>query len=144
MPSVRFSARSSPRLAGANSAFLAVDRVNLVVNEGELLAIVGPSGCGKWTFLNTVDGRQAPDRGGGRQLVEAQTGVGLMMAKAGATFKTAKVFAGLIIAAGPGFIAAGSLQRIERSFQDLEPPKQRLQRNRINSRLHAADFRRGL
>jgi NitT/TauT family transport system ATP-binding protein len=39
-----------------NSAFLAVDRVNLDVNEGEFLAIVGPSGCGKSTFLNAVDG----------------------------------------------------------------------------------------
>src|ERR1700730_5940748 len=39
-----------------NSAFLAVDGVNLDVHEGELLSIVGPSGCGKSTFLSAVDG----------------------------------------------------------------------------------------
>jgi NitT/TauT family transport system ATP-binding protein len=43
-------------LERSNSAFLAVDRVNLDVNEGEFLAIVGPSGCGKSTFLKAVDG----------------------------------------------------------------------------------------
>ena len=43
-------------LERSNSAFLAVDRVNLDVHDGELLAIVGPSGCGKSTFLNAVDG----------------------------------------------------------------------------------------
>jgi ABC-type nitrate/sulfonate/bicarbonate transport system ATPase subunit len=43
-------------LERSNSAFLAVDGVNLGVNEGEFLAIVGPSGCGKSAFLNAVDG----------------------------------------------------------------------------------------
>jgi NitT/TauT family transport system ATP-binding protein len=43
-------------LERSNSAFLAVDRVNLDVQEGEFLAIVGPSGCGKSTFLNAIDG----------------------------------------------------------------------------------------
>ena len=43
-------------LERSNSAFLAVDGVNLDVHEGEFLAIVGPSGCGKSTFLNAVDG----------------------------------------------------------------------------------------
>jgi NitT/TauT family transport system ATP-binding protein len=40
----------------SNSAFLAVDRINLDVRDGEFVAIVGPSGCGKTTFLNAVDG----------------------------------------------------------------------------------------
>ena len=43
-------------LERSNSAFLAIDGVNLDVHEGEFLAIVGPSGCGKSTFLNAVDG----------------------------------------------------------------------------------------
>jgi ABC-type nitrate/sulfonate/bicarbonate transport system permease component len=51
------------------------------------------------------------------ELVAAQAGVGLMMAKAGATFQTSKVFAGLIIVAGAGIIITGILQRIERRFQ---------------------------
>jgi ABC-type nitrate/sulfonate/bicarbonate transport system permease component len=55
------------------------------------------------------------------ELVAAQAGVGLMMAKAGATFQTAKVFAGLIIVAGSGIIITGLLQRIERRFQAWKP-----------------------
>src|SRR5215468_811294 len=43
-------------LERSNSAFLAVDGVNLDVHEGEFLSIVGPSGCGKTTFLNAIDG----------------------------------------------------------------------------------------
>lgn len=55
------------------------------------------------------------------ELVAAQAGVGLMMAKAGATFQTSKVFAGLIIIAGTGIILTGILQRIERRFQAWKP-----------------------
>ncbi|MBV9117867.1 MAG: hypothetical protein JOY63_10960, partial [Acetobacteraceae bacterium] len=54
-------------------------------------------------------------------LVAAQAGVGLMMAKAGATFQTSKVFAGLIIVAGTGIVLTGILQRIEGHFQAWKP-----------------------
>ena len=55
------------------------------------------------------------------ELVAAQAGVGLMMARAGATFQTSKVFAGLIIVATTGIIITGLLQRIERRFQAWKP-----------------------
>jgi NitT/TauT family transport system permease protein len=55
------------------------------------------------------------------ELVAAQAGIGLMMARAGATFQTSKVFAGLIIVAGTGIILTGILQRIERRFQAWKP-----------------------
>jgi ABC-type nitrate/sulfonate/bicarbonate transport system permease component len=55
------------------------------------------------------------------ELVAAQAGIGLMMAKAGATFQTSKVFAGLIIVAGAGLFLTGILQRIERRFQAWKP-----------------------
>jgi NitT/TauT family transport system permease protein len=55
------------------------------------------------------------------ELLAAQAGVGLMMAKAGATFQTAKVFAGLIMIAGTGLLITGILQRIERRFQAWKP-----------------------
>jgi NitT/TauT family transport system permease protein len=55
------------------------------------------------------------------ELLAAQAGVGLMMAKAGATFQTAKVFAGLIIIAGTGLLVTSILQRIERRFQAWKP-----------------------
>jgi NitT/TauT family transport system ATP-binding protein len=50
-------------LERSNSAFLAVDGVDLDVHEGEFLSIVGPSGCGKSTFLNAVDGLLPISRG---------------------------------------------------------------------------------
>jgi NitT/TauT family transport system permease protein len=55
------------------------------------------------------------------ELLAAQAGVGLMMARAGATFQTSKVFAGLIIVAGTGIVLTGILQRIERRFQAWKP-----------------------
>jgi ABC-type nitrate/sulfonate/bicarbonate transport system permease component len=55
------------------------------------------------------------------ELVAAEAGVGLMMAKAGATFQTSKVFAGLTIVAGTGIVITGILQRIERRFQAWKP-----------------------
>jgi ABC-type nitrate/sulfonate/bicarbonate transport system permease component len=55
------------------------------------------------------------------ELVAAQAGIGLMMAKAGATFQTSKVFAGLIIVAGAGIVMTSILQHIERRFQAWKP-----------------------
>src|ERR687884_312324 len=51
------------------------------------------------------------------ELVAAQAGVGLMMATAGATFQTSKVFAGMFIVAGSGIALTILLQKIEQRFQ---------------------------
>ncbi len=50
---VRHAGRTEPSLAGAS----------LVVDEGETVALVGPSGVGKSTLLNVVLGFVAPDEG---------------------------------------------------------------------------------
>ena len=49
-------------------AVIAMDGVDLAVNEGELLSLLGPSGCGKTTTLNVIAGFAAPD--GGRVVID--------------------------------------------------------------------------
>ena len=48
-------------IIGANGP--ALDHVDLVVHEGETVAVLGPSGCGKTTLLRVVAGLQRPDSG---------------------------------------------------------------------------------
>jgi len=43
--------------------FIAVENVNLTVADGEFLAIVGPTGCGKSTILNAIAGLLKPSHG---------------------------------------------------------------------------------
>src|ERR1700752_1575577 len=43
-------------LARSERLFTAVDGGGLEIDNGEVVAIVGPSGCGKRTFLHAVDG----------------------------------------------------------------------------------------
>jgi NitT/TauT family transport system ATP-binding protein len=50
------------RLAGS-AVYKAVDRTSLSVADGEFVAIVGPTGCGKTTLLNVAAGLFAPSSG---------------------------------------------------------------------------------
>ncbi|WP_310412801.1 TOBE-like domain-containing protein [Chamaesiphon sp. OTE_8_metabat_110] len=43
--------------------FQAVDRVNLEIDRGELIALLGPSGSGKSTLLRLISGLEVPDEG---------------------------------------------------------------------------------
>jgi ABC-type nitrate/sulfonate/bicarbonate transport system ATPase subunit len=55
------AARSAGRApAGAT---VALDAFSLAVEPGEVVALIGPNGCGKSTFLRVVAGLLAPDRG---------------------------------------------------------------------------------
>jgi ATP-binding cassette subfamily F protein 3 len=40
-----------------------LDRVNLIVNQGDCLGLVGPNGCGKTTLLRIIVGQEEPDQG---------------------------------------------------------------------------------
>lgn len=52
----------------------ALDHVNLVIREGEFVAIMGPSGCGKSTLLHLLGGLDKPSEGsvliGGHNLTD--------------------------------------------------------------------------
>lgn len=37
--------------------------IDLNVREGEIVSMIGPSGCGKFTFLRIVAGQERPDGG---------------------------------------------------------------------------------
>ena len=47
----------------ANSDRAAVNKINLVIDEGELAVLLGPSGCGKTTTLRMIAGLEQPDSG---------------------------------------------------------------------------------
>jgi len=52
------------------SRYPALDRVDLKVETGELVALLGPSGSGKTTLLRTIAGLEFPDDRGGRVLFD--------------------------------------------------------------------------
>lgn len=55
--------------------FTAVKDVNLVIREGEFVALLGPSGCGKSTLLRIITGLQPPAEGSVLYRGERLTGV---------------------------------------------------------------------
>jgi len=49
--------------ADPGAGFLAVDHIDLEVNEGEFFSLLGPSGCGKTTTLRMIGGFEQPTSG---------------------------------------------------------------------------------
>ena len=47
------------QLESSDIPFIAVNKINFRVKEGEFIAIVGPSGCGKSSILNAIAGLQS-------------------------------------------------------------------------------------
>ena len=52
--------------------FVALDGLDLEVDDGEFLTLVGPSGCGKSTVLDLISGLSTP--ASGSVVVDGQTG----------------------------------------------------------------------
>ena len=54
----------TPRgLTGREETVLALDGIDLSIEEGSFVALIGPSGCGKSTLLRIIAGLDAPDEG---------------------------------------------------------------------------------
>jgi NitT/TauT family transport system ATP-binding protein len=49
--------------AGSTSAYLAVDKLDLQVAQGQMLALLGKTGCGKSTIFNMIAGLTEPTEG---------------------------------------------------------------------------------
>ena len=77
---------SSPKGASSKATeFLALEEVNLSIPEGQFVALVGASGCGKTTLLNMVAGLVEPTKGeikvGGRTPSVGNLDIGYMFAR---------------------------------------------------------------
>ncbi|OCP01724.1 MULTISPECIES: ABC transporter ATP-binding protein [unclassified Ensifer] len=101
-------------------AYVAVQDVNLSVADGEFLAIVGPTGCGKSTILNAIAGLLKPANGtvaiDGQPVRGVQNDIGyLFQQDALLPWKTALENVEL----GPLFKGTGAAERRQQSMKWL-------------------------
>jgi ABC-type branched-subunit amino acid transport system ATPase component len=90
-------------LRGVNKAFgglLVIDRLDLHVDEGDIVSVIGPNGAGKTTLFNLVTGIYPPDRGD--ILLDGRSIVGLAphkIARLGIarTFQTLRLFLNMTV-----------------------------------------------
>ena len=104
----------------AFGSFVAVQDVNLTVADGEFVAIVGPTGCGKSTILNAIAGLLKPAKGSvsidGSVVSGVQNNIGyLFQQDALLPWKTAIENVEL----GPMFQGVGAGERRERALKWL-------------------------
>ena len=83
--------------------FIAVDKLDLVVNDGEFLTLLGPSGCGKSTTLRLIAGFVEPTAGQIFIADEDVTGLPPQKRSIGMVFQDYALFPHLTIADNIGF-----------------------------------------
>lgn len=70
----------------ARNRLVALDNVNLTINKGEFVSVIGSSGCGKSTLLKIMAGLMPPTTGRvvleGRPVVGPRPGIGMMFQQA--------------------------------------------------------------
>jgi NitT/TauT family transport system ATP-binding protein len=84
-----------------------LERVSLAAGEGDFLAVVGASGCGKSTFLRLMLGQEVPDRGAIR--VDGRAPVAEPGPERGVVFQRYSVFPHMTVR--ENLVAAESLSR---------------------------------
>jgi len=72
--------------------FVALDNINLKIETGELVALLGLSGSGKTTLLRVIAGLETPDRGEVRFYGEDATGLGVRERNVGFVFQHYALF----------------------------------------------------
>jgi branched-chain amino acid transport system ATP-binding protein len=100
-----------------------VDRLDLVVGEGEIVSVIGPNGAGKTTLFNVITGVYPPDEG--EILFEGRSVVGLdphQITSRGIarTFQTLRLFLNMsvkenVMAAAYGHTKAGVVRSVLRT-----------------------------
>jgi ABC-type branched-subunit amino acid transport system ATPase component len=100
-----------------------LDRLDLVVGEGEIVSVIGPNGAGKTTLFNVITGVYPPDEG--EITFEGQSILGLdphRIARRGIarTFQTLRLFLNMkvkenVMAAAYGHTRAGVLRSVLRT-----------------------------
>jgi len=100
-----------------------IDRLDLVVNEGEVVSVIGPNGAGKTTVFNLVTGVYPPDAGD--LLLDGQSIAGLAPHRISTlgvarTFQTLRLFLNMtvkenVMAAAYGHTRANVFQSILRT-----------------------------
>ena len=130
---------------------VAVNRVSLAVEEGEIFGLIGPNGAGKTTLLNCVAGAYKPSAGAVRLLGEDTTGMSAdVMCRKGMsrTFQISRPFPRLTalenVMIGAVFGAASGDTRPpeQRAEEALEFVRFPLPKNTPADRLNAAQLKR--
>lgn len=103
---------------------IALDGVSLLMEAGEVVAILGPSGCGKSTLLRVISGLERPDQGRVRYEGRDMTDVPVHLRRFGLMFQGYALFphrnVGRNVSFGLEMQGLGSSEVAERTARALE------------------------